>query len=96
MKRSLLLSMALLGLTVCAKAEDKPATSAPATTAPATTAPSTAQAAKPVNTKCPVSGDAIDPKGKTVDYKGQAIGFCCDDCVEPFKKNPEKYAKNIK
>jgi YHS domain-containing protein len=87
-----------LGFAAWATAQEKPSappTSAPAATAPAT-APTTQVSATPVNKKCPVSGDAIDPKGKTVVYKGQTIGFCCDDCVEPFKKNPEKYAKNIK
>jgi YHS domain-containing protein len=65
------------------------------TTAP-TTKP-TAPASAPVsNTKCPVSGDAVDPKAKTAVYQGKTIGFCCDDCVEPFNKNPEKYAKNLK
>ena len=96
MSRFFLIAAALtLGLTLTAivVAEDKPTANAP-TSAP-TTAPST-QAAVPVNKKCPVSGDPVDPKEKTVVYKGQVIGFCCEDCVEPFKKNPDKYAKNIK
>ena len=62
-----------------------------------TTAPTTQQAsATPFNKKCPVSGDAVDPKVQTVAYQGKTVGFCCADCVEPFKKNPEKYAKNLK
>ena len=62
---------------------------------PAATQPTT-QAAKVVNTKCPVSGDDVDPKGKTVTYKGKKIGFCCDDCIKDFNKNPEKYSKDLK
>ena len=58
--------------------------------------PTTQAAAKPFNTRCPVTGEAIDPKVKTVVFDGKVIGFCCDDCVEPFQKNPEKYAKNMK
>jgi len=27
----------------------------------------------------------------TLEYKGKTYYFCCDDCVESFKKNPEKY-----
>jgi YHS domain-containing protein len=65
--------------------------------APATQA-TTKAASKPaiVNKKCPISGDDVDPKGKTVTYKGKTIGFCCDDCVEKFNKDPEKYMKDLK
>jgi YHS domain-containing protein len=70
-----------------AEAADKPA----ATTKPAATQPAT-----PVNKKCPVTGEDIDPKGKTVQYKGKTVGFCCDDCIDMFNKNPDKYADKIK
>ena len=50
----------------------------------------------PVNKKCPVSGEDVNPKGKTVQYKGKTVGFCCDDCIEMFNKNPDKYADKIK
>jgi YHS domain-containing protein len=61
-------------------------------------APATQAATKPaiVNKKCPISGDDVDPKGKTVTYKGKTVGFCCDDCVEKFNKDPEKYMKDLK
>jgi YHS domain-containing protein len=81
----------MLAVSVFATAQDKPAATAPATPAAPTTKP-----AAVANTKCPVSGDAVDAKAKTAAYQGKTIGFCCDDCVEPFNKNPEKYAKNIK
>ena len=63
---------------------------------PAATQPTTQASGKIVNTKCPVSGDDIDAKGKTVTYKGKKIGFCCDDCIKDFNKNPEKYSKDLK
>ena len=49
-----------------------------------------------VNKKCPISGDDVNPKAKTATYKDQTIGFCCDDCVSLFNKNPDKYADKIK
>ena len=85
--RLLVCAILLSSLSLIALAQDNPAT------APAP-APTTKPAAS--NTKCPVSGDAIDPKSKTVEYQGKTIAFCCDNCVEPFNKNPEKYAKNLK
>jgi YHS domain-containing protein len=71
------------------KSPDKPA----ATTQPAAAA---ATQPAPVNKKCPVSGEDVDAKGKTVQYKGKTVGFCCDDCIELFNKNPDKYADKLK
>ena len=51
--------------------------------------------AKPVNTKCPVSGEDIDPT-KTIIYKGKTIAFCCPDCEKAFNKDPEKYVAKLK
>jgi hypothetical protein len=60
-------------------------------------APATQPAAAAVaNKKCPISGDDVNPKGKTVVYKDKTVGFCCDDCVALFNKNPDKYADKIK
>lgn len=39
---------------------------------------------------CPMSGEPVDKKA-TVEYKGQTIRFCCNQCVEGFKKDPSKY-----
>ncbi|OHD66192.1 MAG: hypothetical protein A2176_08105 [Spirochaetes bacterium RBG_13_51_14] len=50
--------------------------------------------AKP-QTICPVMGDPIN-KQYYVDYKGYRIYFCCKDCPETFKENPEKYMKILK
>jgi len=43
------------------------------------------------NKKCPVSGHAIDDKGKEVTWQGQKVMLCCGDCVEPFNKSPFLY-----
>lgn len=41
---------------------------------------------------CPVTGEMIpDGQGYAYEYQGQKVIFCCDDCVAPFEKNPEKY-----
>jgi YHS domain-containing protein len=46
---------------------------------------------------CPVSNEKIDAKTKiTYEYKGKAYSFCCPDCAEEFKKNPEKYIDKMK
>ena len=59
-----------------------------------TTAPTT-QSSAPINKNCLVSGDKVDP-AVTIQYKDKTIGFCCDDCPAEFKKDPEKYVKNMK
>ena len=52
--------------------------------------------AKPVNLKCPVSGKDVDAKKPILLFEGKAVGFCCDMCPEAFKKEPAKFAANIK
>lgn len=53
--------------------------------------------AEEVNNKiCPVSGEKIDEKTKaTYEYKGKIYNFCCEMCIDEFKKDPEKYLKKI-
>ncbi len=47
------------------------------------------------NTTCPVmEGDAVDPEIFTT-YKGRKVYFCCDDCVEKFKRDPEAYFSKV-
>lgn len=46
-------------------------------------------------TICPVMGREIDPAIHT-DYKGKRVYFCCSDCVDEFKKDPEKYMKKMR
>ncbi len=45
-------------------------------------------------TTCPVQGNKIDKKVHT-DYNGQRVYFCCADCIDQFKQNPEKYLKKL-
>ena len=43
--------------------------------------------------KCAVSGEKMkksDAKG-SLEYKGETYYFCCDNCIESFKEDPEKY-----
>ena len=43
--------------------------------------------------KCAVSGEEMEKseaKG-SMEYKGKTYYFCCDNCEESFKENPEKY-----
>lgn len=49
---------------------------------------------KPINAKCPVMDEAIDPKVTTVHEK-KLIGFCCESCIDDFRKEPAKYLKKI-
>lgn len=89
---------AVLALGVSAAfADDKPGDSCGACgMSAATTQPAQTPAAdKPVNTKCPILGEAIDPKITTT-YQGKTIAFCCKDCIDDFKKDPEKYMKDLK
>ena len=55
----------------------------------------TTQPSKPVNKNCAVEQDhEADPK-VTYSWNGKTYAFCCKDCIDEFKKNPEKY-KNAK
>lgn len=38
------------------------------------------------NKTCPVSGEPVDMK-KAVEFEGRKVYFCCDHCVEKFKKD---------
>lgn len=49
-------------------------------------------------TTCIVSGDKLGgPMGAPVVdyYQGEEIQFCCKDCIQDFKKDPEKYLKRL-
>src|SRR3954454_19061628 len=49
---------------------------------------------KPINAKCPLTGEDIDPKVTTV-QDGKVVAFCCESCIADFKKEPAKYMKKI-
>jgi YHS domain-containing protein len=46
-------------------------------------------------TKCPVSGDKIDPTAFTDLSTGQRIYLCCAGCGEKLLKDPAKYAPKL-
>ena len=39
-----------------------------------------------INETCPVSGEPID-KTKSMEFEGRKVYFCCDHCVEKYKKD---------
>ncbi len=48
------------------------------------------------DTVCPVSGEPVSKDSNiTYTYKGTVYRFCCPACVESFKKDPEKYIKQM-
>ncbi len=51
--------------------------------------------ADPINKVCPVSGKDVNVT-KTVEYEGQLIGFCCDDCKGKFESEPKKFIGKVK
>jgi YHS domain-containing protein len=92
-RRSTLAIALLASVLVCAGCQNsKPESN---NTAP-TSQPIAASAGVPVNKYCPVNTkDPIDPK-VTYMYNGKVYGFCCEDCIADFKKDPEKYAARAK
>jgi len=55
-----------------------------------TTAP--ADAPKPAaNLLCPVAGEKVSEKSKTVVVRGQTYRICCAGCDTKLKANPDKY-----
>ncbi len=88
MKRLVLCAAMMLLIAGCAQNTKPPTESSPV--------PATQASAKPVNTHCAVHrGDEIAPK-VTYLYQGKVIGFCCEKCVAEFKKDPDKYMKDLK
>ena len=56
-----------------------------------------ADSTRPVNTLCPVEKEnAVDPTTATTLYKGKTIGFCCDDCIKKFERDPDAFAADLK
>jgi len=51
-------------------------------------------AAKPVNAKCPVSGQDVDAS-VTSELDGKLVAFCCANCKGAFDKEPAKFRDKI-
>jgi YHS domain-containing protein len=49
----------------------------------------------PLQKTCPVMGGPVN-RSLFVDHEGKRIYVCCAGCIEPIKKNPEKYLDLIK
>lgn len=49
------------------------------------------------NKICPVSGEKIDEAmgPVTYEYEGKIYNFCCEMCIDEFKKDPQKYIKKV-
>jgi YHS domain-containing protein len=47
------------------------------------------------NDVCPVMGEKVNAKARTVSYDGKTYGFCCNGCDKKFKANPAKYSANV-
>ena len=83
-----LIASLMLATTLLFAADAKDAPKKPATQP-------TTQPAKPVNKFCAVEQDHdADPKVTYV-WNGKTYAFCCKDCIDEFKKDPQKY-KNAK
>lgn len=52
------------------------------------------EAGAALNTKCPVSGEAVDANF-TLEHDGQKIAFCCGNCRAKFRAEPGKFAANL-
>lgn len=47
------------------------------------------QPAQPVNDRCPIKGEEVDPESPTRTWKGHTIGFCCPGCEAKWDAKPE-------
>ncbi len=56
-----------------------------------TPVPTSQPAAAAVNSKCPITGNAVNANGTTVTFNGKEYGLCCDDCIKAFNTDPAKY-----
>lgn len=47
-----------------------------------------------IQVACPVTGEPVNPKvSESID--GQSVSFCCKGCIERYKAEPAKYARNL-
>ena len=90
------LSLVLAAFAVGCGEQKGPVSGTVAPAEKAETAEETGPAAAPEITQklCPVMGNPID-QSIFVDYEGQRVYFCCQMCVDTFKKDPEKYLKKL-
>jgi YHS domain-containing protein len=100
-----LLLIAAITISGCKKSEPEPSTPAMPTMEKASeTAAKTAKVTEETmdkateaieQTTCPVmDGNKID-KNVFIEYEGKKVYFCCPDCIEKFKADPEKYIAKL-
>ncbi|MDA0841354.1 MAG: hypothetical protein O2857_26620, partial [Planctomycetota bacterium] len=56
---------------------------------------SAADAAKPANSLCPLTGKPVNT-AHTFIHKGTTVGLCCPDCLAKFKEEPDKFFDKVK
>jgi YHS domain-containing protein len=56
--------------------------------------PAAPEAPVVAQTKCPITGNAID-KQYFADRNGKRVYFCCPNCAAEFNKDPDKYVKQL-
>jgi YHS domain-containing protein len=56
--------------------------------------PAEAVAAVVEQTTCPIMGTAIN-KALFTEHKGKKVYFCCPECEDKFKEEPEKYIAKL-
>jgi len=50
----------------------------------------------PINTKCPVTGKAVDGSSPTASFRGRTVAFCCGNCKTKFEADPDKYVAALR
>lgn len=51
-------------------------------------------AGKPINSKCPLKGEDVDPAHVVV-FEGKTIGLCCEKCEAKFAADPKKFIDKV-
>ncbi len=46
----------------------------------------------PINSECPVTGEAVTGESPTMELRGRVIAICCEKCKSKIEADPQKYA----
>jgi YHS domain-containing protein len=90
----ILLTGAVFVCTGCKKEEPAPAVSEQKTGEEVKKTTEGTAAAAVEQKLCPVMEAPID-KNVFIEYEGKKVYFCCADCVEKFKANPQLYLSKL-
>ena len=44
---------------------------------------------------CVVTGEKLEAEAFDYHHNGRLVRFCCKDCLDEFKKNPQKFLKKL-